>query len=530
MTHRRLLWVALLVVVLLVASGGYYYYRNIYSQAQVPVEEEAIATSTVTRGDLVITATGSGTLVPAAEISLAFGSSGVLTELLVQVGDSVKAGQVLARLDDADARDAVTEAEISLRQAELTLADLTQEVDRSELASAQASLSSAKAELTALTAAPSNDEVLAARQTLKSAQDALADLLDGPDPEEVAIAKADMVSAEMAVRTAQAAYDKIAWRDGSGATQEAADLWTATNAYERAQAEYEEAKKGATDSEIADARAQVALAQAQLNALWKAPDPDELAAAQAKVTQAEAALEALTSGATASELEAAELARAQAELSLRSAQRSLTGSVLRAPMDGTVIAVDAQVGEQVGSSAIITLADLSQPRVQFWVEEADLTSIAVGNPVSIVFEALPDYSFPGEILSVDPVLVEVDSTPAVQSYASIDLATHPVKLLSGMNAEVEVVAGEARNAVLVPIEALRELGPDQYAVLIVQADGEQELRVVQVGLKDYVNAEILSGLAEGEVVSLGTESSSQTTTTSPTDQGPQPFMVPFPGG
>ena len=127
-------------------------------------------------------------------------------------------------------------------------------------------------------------------------------------------------------------------------------------------------------------------------------------------------------------------------------------------------AVEAGEGEAVGTEAIITLADMQDPMVQFWVEEQDLSSVAPGNRVEIVFEALPDYAYPGEIVSVDPMLVDVDGTTAVQSYASVNLSTHPIDLLSGMNAEIEVIAGEAQDAVLVPLQALREMGPEQYSV------------------------------------------------------------------
>jgi macrolide-specific efflux system membrane fusion protein len=106
-----------------------------------------------------------------------------------------------------------------------------------------------------------------------------------------------------------------------------------------------------------------------------------------------------------------------------------------------------------------------------------------------------------------------------------------------MNAEVEVVAAEARNVLLVPVEALRELGPDQYAVFVVLPNGELELRPVEVSLKDYVNAAILSGLEAGETVSLGTASSSSTSgaTTTTTDQFRPPddgmmFFGPGQGG
>jgi RND family efflux transporter MFP subunit len=530
MFRKWAFWIVLIVLLLVIAGGGYFYYNNVYLQAQEPAEEPQLATAQATRGDLIITASGSGTLVPAAEMALGFRSGGVLAEVLVEVGDGVVAGQMLARLDDVDAQDQVAQSEISQRQAELDLAELTQETDPAALAAAQASLSSAKADLTALTSPPDDQDLLAAQESLKSAKEALDDLLAGPDPDEVDIVKADLTLAEMNLRTAQAAYDKIAWQDNVGSSQEAADLWQATTNYEQAQAEYTEALEGATADEISDARAQVAQAQAQLDALLEEPDADQIAAAEAKVTQAQAELDDLLTGASAKDLEMAELNVAQARLNLESAQRSLEDTFLVAPMAGTVTAVEGAAGESVGSETLITLADLGEPQVQFWVEEADLASVAPGNAVNIAFEALPDYSFSGQIISVDPMLVEVDGTPAVQSYASIDLTSHPITLLSGMNAEVEVVAGEALNAVLVPLQALRELGPESYAVFVVQADGELEMRVVQVGLKDFVNAEILSGLEPGDVVSIGEETSSDSTTTTDEEQAPPPGMMRFFGG
>ncbi|MCK4315762.1 MAG: efflux RND transporter periplasmic adaptor subunit, partial [Anaerolineae bacterium] len=216
------------------------------------------------------------------------------------------------------------------------------------------------------------------------------------------------------------------------------------------------------------------------------------------------------------------------------AQRTLEQTTLIAPVDGTVMDIAATVGENVGTGPILTLADMETPLVRFWVEEADLSSVAVGNPVNIVFEALPDYTFAGEIVSVDPALVTVDGTPAVQIWASVDLTSQPVNLLSGMTTEVEIVAGEAKGALLVPVQALRELTPGQYAVFVVKpnGNGELEMRLVEVGLKDFVNAEILSGLEAGEVVSTGAGESSDTTSEIPSgDQQPGPGgIMRFLGG
>jgi multidrug efflux pump subunit AcrA (membrane-fusion protein) len=77
------------------------------------------------------------------------------------------------------------------------------------------------------------------------------------------------------------------------------------------------------------------------------------------------------------------------------------------------------------------------------------------------------------------------------------------RLLIGMNASVDVVSGRAEDVILVPVEALRELSPGEYAVFVQGSNGELKLRPVEVGLMDVTFAEIKSGLEEGEIVSTG---------------------------
>jgi multidrug efflux pump subunit AcrA (membrane-fusion protein) len=186
---------------------------------------------------------------------------------------------------------------------------------------------------------------------------------------------------------------------------------------------------------------------------------------------------------------------------------------------------------------VLVLADLETPVVQFWVEESDLNNVAVGNRVNIVFEALPDLTYSGEITRIDPMLVTVSNTTAVQAWAEIQTSDHAVDLLGDMNAEVEIVSGETTNALLVPVQALREIGDDQYVVFVVGGDGELEMHPVEVGLKDYVNAEILSGVQQGDLVSIGettaSSSSSTTNSTNTEQQGPPDggmMMPPMMGG
>jgi HlyD family secretion protein len=439
------------IVALAVAGGGWYFYYQ-YLPAQKTDGEETIQTATVRRGSIVLLASGTGTLVPAAEVNLGFGTGGDLVDLAVQVGDQVEAGDVLARLDEIDAQSQVTQAEINLRLAELQLAELTGGPDAADLAAAQFQLT--------------------------SAQEALKELRNSPSPEEITIAQADLATAEKQLQQAQSAYDQIAWRPGASATSQAMDLWQATAAYDKAKANHDMAVAG--------------------------PSEQQIAAAQASVAQAQAQLDSVLNGVSPEDVEAAQLSVEQARLNLASAQSQLDDTVLRALFAGTVTAVEAQLGEMVGTSPIITLADLSEPLVEIYLDETDLELVAPGYEVEAIFDALPDETFSGQVVRVEPALATVDNVPTVVAFASLDeeQSHHPRLLPVGSNASVDVIAARADNVLLVPIEALRELSPDNYAVFAV-VDGELQPRPVEVGLMDYTYAEILDGLQQGEQVSTG---------------------------
>jgi HlyD family secretion protein len=533
MFRKRTFWIALVVLVLLGGGGAAYAYWLAPQEASQ--EETTIETATVTVGDISITADGTGMLVPLSETELAFDSSGTLLELLVEVGDVVQAGDLLAYIDDTDARNAVAEAELGVLQAEQALEDARDTAQREQAV--------AQAELT----------VTQTGADLATAQDALDELLNwAPDESEVQVSQANLT-------IAQAEYQNTVTKAGLRDEQIAStriNLEQATRDLEETQASYANAMDAARDWEknIEDTRAKAAAS------LQKAQDSLEIAQASydlamidssqidvqnawVKVLNAQHALKdllgqgqldladakaALTDPDTAQ----AELTLQQAQLKLESALAALDGTTLVAPAAGTVTEIAANVGEKVSGTAMV-LANLQQPIVQLWVEESDLSNVAVGNPVHIVFEALPDLTYEGVVLRVDPALVQVSNTSAVQAWASIDTTGHPVKLLGDMNVEVEIVSGEASNVLLVPVTALRDAGDGQYAVFVVGTDGELQLRPVEVGLKDYVNAEIVSGLQRGEVVSVGqatTSSSSSSETGTPQMQPGGDMIPPFMGG
>ena len=117
-------------------AAGLLYYNLVYLISQAD-EEPQMQTATIRQGELVISASGSGTLVARQEVNLAFQTAGTVTDVSVKVGDQVASGQVLARADDEDAKTQLAQAKRALQ--ELT-SDSAVATALGEIASAQATL------------------------------------------------------------------------------------------------------------------------------------------------------------------------------------------------------------------------------------------------------------------------------------------------------------------------------------------------------------------------------------------------------
>jgi multidrug efflux pump subunit AcrA (membrane-fusion protein) len=145
---------------------------------------------------------------------------------------------------------------------------------------------------------------------------------------------------------------------------------------------------------------------------------------------------------------------------------------------------------------------LSQANIQFYMDESDWSNIKVGYDVEVTFDALPDQVFTGKVIEVMPSLVTVQGSSMIEGLAQLDNSVEEIQLPVYVAASVDVIAAQAKNAVLVPVEALHEISAGQYAVFVMK-DGTPTLTMVEVGLQDGTFAEIKSGLEAGEVVTTG---------------------------
>ncbi len=517
MFRKKGYWIGLVIVGLL-AAGGYFAYNRLYQPAQVNAEEAPLQTAVSRLGSITISATGGGTVIPAAEIALTFPTGGVLEELNVQVGSKVAAGDILAKLNDFDARQALANAELQVLQtsfstdasateAGVSLSDIAVEQARVNLDSAQVTLDDL------LNWEPDQDEIAQAEANLAAARASFsaASGSESANSNNVTIQQISLDQAQRSLTDAQAAYNTAydPGREWEFGIQRMADAL--------------EAERAAADRNLIKAQENLTIAQTNYNSAVSGVNYSSSANARSSVLSAELALAAAQSGPIDEEIEAAEtavqqaklnwqqalinqqtdvLSLEQAKLNLEAAQQTLTNTVLEAPMAGTVMSIAANVGENVGTSEFITLADLRTPLLEVYLDESDMNMIGVDYAVEVVFDALPDQTFEGVVTRIDPELVNENGVTAVRALVQLDSFAKPQTLPVGMNATVEVIGGKAENAVIVPVEALRELGDGDYAVFVIE-NGEPKLRLVEVGIMDYSFAEILSGLEAGEEVTTG---------------------------
>ncbi|WP_312362705.1 efflux RND transporter periplasmic adaptor subunit [Ensifer sp.] len=250
----------------------------------------------------------------------------------------------------------------------------------------------------------------------------------------------------------------------------------------------------------------------------------------------------------------ADLAAAEADVNaieaqIRKQQATLAGdkvdlgyTKIFAPMGGTIVANPAKEGQTLNANqttpTIVTIADLSTMTVKAQVSEADVGKLKVGMDAYFTLLGQPGKRFEGKLRQIQPMPDTANNV--VLYYALFDVPNPDGELMMSMSAQVFFVQSAAKDVLVVPSAALRMTGEkgagqrfgqgsDKRAdpagaaggkaaatrasaeVTVVTASGALETRAVEVGIRNRVNAEIKSGLNEGDTVVVATGSDTPAT-------------------
>jgi macrolide-specific efflux system membrane fusion protein len=204
------------------------------------------------------------------------------------------------------------------------------------------------------------------------------------------------------------------------------------------------------------------------------------------------------------EVQFAQAAKTRADLRDQIARARLT-----APTAGTITAVNIAAGVTAPSGAAIEM-EASPLEVTADFAESDLPALAVGQPATVTISAV-NGTVAGKVTRITPVASSSDSSSVVTYAVTVSLDNAPTDVRSRMSADVSVATATATNVIAVPSIALSGANGN-YAVRVLTADGQVEVRAVEVGLMTSSLAEIKSGLNAGDQVVTGTVSTRQNTT------------------
>jgi HlyD family secretion protein len=291
-------------------------------------------------------------------------------------------------------------------------------------------------------------------------------------------AEANLQAARASLEGAQAALKK------NIVEAEGPDVEFARRAYDRAKMLF--AERLIAQSALDDAHSAVELAENRKRAAQS-----QLAVSEAKVTEARAQV-------------------AQAKAVADRDAEDLANATIRAPIRGTVLSRDVEIGSPVSSilnlganaTLVMTLGDIEQVFVRGKVDEADIGRVRLNQPARIRVETFRDRTFNGHVTQISPLGVEKDNVTSFEVKVSID---NPGKeLKANMTANAEIVLEEHPNALLIPESAIT-YDPQKKPFVDVIAPGAPNGRrrtPIKVGVGNGTKIEVLEGLKRGEKLLL----------------------------
>ena len=505
-------------IVIVVLGAGFLAYR-VTTNARAS-DSSSLQTATVQRGSLESTLSSSGNTRSNQSATITWQTSGKVSDVALQVGDTVQADQELAALDPTSLSTDMITAKQTLLTAQQALEDLLD--SKTQQAEALQAVEDAQQNLATVkqTAATERSQ---AQLALADAQAALEDAQNtrnkmnyphSTDKLVIEQAQTEYLLAKAEYKDALKAYNAVDQKKLTNPERVQAlnRLVTAEANLKTKFATYNWYLLGYTDTEVAQADAELAVAQANLEkaqADWGlVKDNDSSAAvmlAEAKLADAQRAYERVKDGPSQAEIDAAQAA-------VDAAQATVDRIQVTAPFTGTITEVDAQTGDLVstGDSAF-RIDDLSSIYVDLEVSEVDVASLKVGQKATLEFDAIANKTYTGEVTEIS--LVGSVSNGVVNYPVTVRITDADVNIRPGMTASVSIVIDQADNVLIVPNKAIHTSNGQRTVTVL---SGDQQITVpVTVSLTgDSQSAVSSPQLKEGDVIVISGSTSSTTSTSS----------------
>lgn len=519
-------------------------------------------TAVVERTSVTSGVAASGSLASLTSQNLGFTKGGQLTAVDVKVGDHVTAGEVLANIDPFPAQQSLNQAQSQLASQQAALTRLTTspvvQGNQASLDQARTILSKTKDQANAVQDADqtaidnANRQLDTDKKTLDKAQDALRSAQSACNAASSGLASGSGSSGSGSSGSTSTGTGSPgtgsshsgSWGNGSSNAAMNAMMMGSVAAASAPTTPTACTQVASAQSAVASAKSTVTADRNNVDAAQQKKDVDNqsgklsIANAQQEVVSAQNALNSSASDRQPTiNQQAGQVAAAQSAVD--QAARDLQDTTLRAPVDGVVSALNGATGEFVAPSAntsalapgsdatipgtggdsaasaaapggsaspvrpggtqFLVLDNVDEFQVVLAFAETDAAAITAGQKVQLTFDAVPDLTLQGSVLSVSPTGTAISSV--ISYYVTVVLPKGDPRLKSGMTAQAEVLTRETPNVLAVPSAAVHTAN-GRGVVTVVQPDGTQRSAPVQTGVTGDGKTQILSGLTEGQQVVL----------------------------
>jgi HlyD family secretion protein len=417
----------------------------------------------------------------------------------VRDGSVVKAGDVIARVDDSvlQAQERQARVAVATAQAQLNQANRAIGTAQSQLAVAsRPPLASDVAKLKADIA----QNVAVAEAKRAGAKQRLSELLAGATQEERMQIQAQVQQAKANLEQAQREYQRQASlvKEGAVAQQNLDNAETARKVAQRSldnlNARMQQMNVGTRKEQIAQATADLRAAEATvagakasgaaaLRSLLSTPRPEDVQVARDRVIEAKEA-----QGVAAARLN-------EAREALEVAQKRLGDVIVTAPWDGTVTQVVTEAGGVTGpNQSIVRLVRTGRPEIRIDVDEINLGKISVGQSAIVTSDAFPGQKFDAAIREVGSQVDADRGTVEVR----LDPQNVPEWLRPGQTVSVNIIVDKGTERLVVPLTAVTTVGGASSALLV--ENGVVTKRELKVSPPGPDGVPIREGLKESDLV------------------------------
>ena len=478
---RKRTWIILGLVVIFIL---YFIFKTPSSVANTVTDIAKIS-------DLKQTVLATGQVVSSTDLNLSFNSSGIVKSLKVKVGDKVKAGQVLATIEQGSELAALTSARGALAGSIARLKRIVEGATSEELDLSQITLDQTK--ITQKTIVDNAYQNLLNSTPEAVPEDGTSDYVAPTISGTYSLGKEGKINISMYYSTGGRSFTMTGLSQGSGLVDTVTPQalgntglyikFPTSGTYDVSDWVIEIPNKKASNY-LANYNAyQVALSQAKFAVDQRAA---ELALKKAK--------------ARGSDIDLANADILSAQGQVEAALARYNNTVITAPVGGTVTRIDIKIGElaQAQKEAMV-LHDVSNIYLETNINEANITNLVVGMPVDITYDSFgSERLFKGEITKIDPSSTIVSG---VVNYKTTVSTEQIPELRPGMTANMTIKVKEKNGVLLVPSRSIITDDKGQRVLRIITNTRTKKFKNVPVttGLEgDGGVSEVLSGLNVGE--------------------------------